>query len=152
MDEHIIYQWNSHVQPHDYVYHLGDVAFGGIKSAQRIIPRLNGKKKLILGNHDYEAKLYYGYHNDANVWVKMFDEVLAYRQYGSKTFGKSLWMSHTPQAWEAFGYREGGDAINVHGHIHEKSMGDRRWCNVCVEKTGYKPVPIEDVIRGKFYA
>ena len=48
-DEWVIDNWNSIVKPDDTVLHLGDFAF---KNIQNVQDRLNGKKILILGNHD----------------------------------------------------------------------------------------------------
>ena len=50
MNETLIERWNSVVQPHHLVYHLGDFCFG--KKNMDIAARLNGKKKLVMGNHD----------------------------------------------------------------------------------------------------
>jgi calcineurin-like phosphoesterase family protein len=50
MDEKMIENWNSVVKEHDTVYHCGDVVIG--KKHLEKIRRLNGKKKLIMGNHD----------------------------------------------------------------------------------------------------
>jgi len=47
--EWIIDNWNSVVGENDLIIHLGDLAWRG---HQEILPRLNGKKILILGNHD----------------------------------------------------------------------------------------------------
>lgn len=44
--------WNSVVHPTDTVYHLGDFCFQDKEAAIQTIKRLNGKKHLILGNHD----------------------------------------------------------------------------------------------------
>src|SRR5690349_17512453 len=52
MDEALIANWNSVVQPNDHIYHLGDFAWGDEKRIARILSRLNGIKFLILGNHD----------------------------------------------------------------------------------------------------
>ena len=52
MHEGIIKNWNSMVEPDDYVYHLGDVAFSSAQKALPILERLNGKIELIEGNHD----------------------------------------------------------------------------------------------------
>lgn len=53
MDEAMIDQWNSQVEPGDDVYHLGDVGIGkGMALDERLISRLNGNKHLVLGNHD----------------------------------------------------------------------------------------------------
>ena len=47
-NEWLIDRWNSIVGPDDIVLHLGDFAFKGLD----IQTRLNGRKILILGNHD----------------------------------------------------------------------------------------------------
>lgn len=55
MDNDIVSQWNSRVKADDTVYILGDFAFDDI-SAQ-IVEKLNGKKILLLGNHDERLSL-----------------------------------------------------------------------------------------------
>ena len=49
MDEHMIECWNSVVKDGDIVYHLGDVFFD---NGHTVLPRLKGRKRLLLGNHD----------------------------------------------------------------------------------------------------
>lgn len=54
-DETLIARWNSVVGPDDLIYHLGDFAFGLTERADRIrwiFSRLNGRKRLCIGNHD----------------------------------------------------------------------------------------------------
>ena len=56
MNEYMIAQWNSRVRKRDEVVILGDFCIskkGEIANA--ILERLNGRKYLILGNHDYFA-------------------------------------------------------------------------------------------------
>ena len=52
MNEKLIENWNSVVGPDDIVFHLGDFAFGGSGLWKEVLSRLNGKKYLIIGNHD----------------------------------------------------------------------------------------------------
>lgn len=52
MDEKLIATWNEYIQPNDRVFFLGDLAFKGKQYKQALIPKLNGRKILIKGNHD----------------------------------------------------------------------------------------------------
>jgi calcineurin-like phosphoesterase family protein len=56
MNETIISNWNKVVKPGDTIYHLGDVFFcrgqRGQELAEQFLSRLNGKKILLVGNHD----------------------------------------------------------------------------------------------------
>jgi len=51
MDEGMIERWNAVVGPDDEVWHLGDFARTATQAAA-LLPQLNGKKHLILGNND----------------------------------------------------------------------------------------------------
>ena len=57
-DEHIIKQWNSVVHKRDLTYILGDVTMEKTDSYP-LLKRLNGQKKVVLGNHDRPAQLEY---------------------------------------------------------------------------------------------
>lgn len=52
MDEYMINQWNSRVRKNDEVVILGDLTLQGPEKANEILRRLNGKKMLVIGNHD----------------------------------------------------------------------------------------------------
>jgi calcineurin-like phosphoesterase family protein len=52
MNEIIIKNWNETVSSDDTVLILGDFAMAA-RAVEHIVPRLNGKKILILGNHDF---------------------------------------------------------------------------------------------------
>lgn len=50
--------WNRKVKPGDYVYHLGDFAYGShatVEATRRLRKRLNGHIYLIRGNHEKVA-------------------------------------------------------------------------------------------------
>ena len=137
MNEVIIQNWNNTVKPEDVVYHLGDVAFALNKGTlANVMPRLMGRKRLILGNHDYEAKDYYPY----------FEKVMSWRNFGTDMFKKPVVLTHFPLHSSAFEYRDGGNGINIHGHIHEKDAPTPIHINVSVEKINYTPVSIEDLL------
>ena len=51
-DAALIKCWNETVKKNDTVYILGDFSFASPDDIRRILEKLNGKKHLIIGNHD----------------------------------------------------------------------------------------------------
>lgn len=135
MNEVMITNWNSVVKPGDKVYHLGDVFFGSKDDFKVLWPRLNGAKRLIVGNHDDIKFLSSGgFFQKVGMWR-------VFKEHG-------LLLSHVP-LHESSLTRAGDSSINVHGHIHQnKSPSDRHRC-VCVEQTNYTPVHIEELAKGR---
>lgn len=135
MDELIIENYNKTVGDNDSVYHLGDFCLGGKDNISRIASRLRGKKRLVLGNHDYEAKLYYPH----------FQKVMSFRQFGD-LFKLPVYLCHFPLMEVAYNYRHRIMGINIHGHIHTNETESVYHKNVCVEKINYTPIAIESII------
>lgn len=127
MDEHMIQQWNSVVRPEDKVIHLGDIVIN--KKFLPILNRLNGRKKLIMGNHDiWPISTLTGY----------FYDIKAYRVFDKHIF------SHIPVHRESIGRFQ----ANIHGHLHSNQvmLGDQidpHYLCVCVEQEhiNYTPIP-----------
>ena len=133
MDEALVTFWNETVRPVDKVYHLGDVAIP--RRGLKVLERLNGRKVLIKGNHDIFQLSDYTPH---------FKDIRAYHILDR------LILSHAPihpgslSRWKA----------NVHGHLHANtvmetidggSYPDRRYINVSVEHTNWRPIDFEEV-------
>jgi len=128
MNETIIDNWNRVVKKGDKVYHLGDVFFGSKDDFKKLWPRLNGKKRLVVGNHDDIKFLSSG---------NFFQKVYMWRIF--KEHG--LILTHVPINQDNF--RSG--AKNVHGHVHTKKSPSGPYQCVCVEQTNYTPVNIESL-------
>lgn len=129
MNEALIENWNAKVKPDDLGYMLGDIYCGNRDEAAKILRRLNGKKRLIVGNHDtLEDGLLRNHFQKIMMWRLFKDE--------------KILLTHVPI--HPASLTEKYDLRNVHGHIHEKSLGDPRYVNVCVEHTNYEPIPIEE--------
>lgn len=134
MNETIIDRWNSVVKPGDKVYHLGDVFFGDKDWFQKTWPRLNGAKRLIVGNHDDVKFLSSG---------GFFQKVMMWRMFPEF----NILMSHVPLHESAL-YRKNlgeGPMMNVHGHIHQNPSPPGPYHCVCVEHYDYTPVNLEDL-------
>tara|TARA_R110000868_G_scaffold396963_2_gene669407 strand:+ start:563 stop:1162 length:600 start_codon:yes stop_codon:yes gene_type:complete len=146
MDEYLIERFNATVSSRDKVYFLGDIVINK-KALDAVMPRLNGDKVLIRGNHDiYKLKDY----------SKYFRDVRGYH------IQDGMILSHIPIHPDSLG-RFG---TNIHGHLHEKRVRkakginyptgeiiyseteiDPRYHCVCVEQTDFAPILFEDVIK-----
>ena len=141
MDEYMIMQWNRYIKPGDKVYHLGDVFFGDKEAFIKKWKRLNGQKRLILGNHD-DAKFFAKHELVAKIDVwRMFPE-----------FG--LLLTHVPVHESTLyeGRFKGQTAINVHGHLHQNPAPSPMHRCVSVEQIDFTPIHIEDVRDGRAIA
>lgn len=132
MNEYMIEKWNSRVKQGDIVYHLGDVFMGDKDEFKKLWPRLNGSKRLIVGNHDDVKFLASG---------GFFAKVTMWRMF--KEFG--LLLTHVPIHDSGLyrGAGEGKQMLNVHGHIHQNPSPNGPYKNVSVEAINYTPVNIE---------
>ncbi len=131
MNQVMVDRWNETVKPGDKVYHLGDVFFGSKEKFKSLWPKLNGSKRLIVGNHDDIKFLSSG---------GMFQKVQLWRVFTE--FG--LILTHVPVHQSGL-TRDRGVLLNVHGHIHSNPSPDGPYKCVCVEQTNYAPVNIEDI-------
>lgn len=123
-DEELVKRWNSVVRKSDIVWHLGDFCFGRENLA--VAARLNGDKRLVLGNHDHYP----------------IDDYLIHfsRLYGCvKLEGKLL--THIP----VVGSQLERFRFNVHGHLHTHVLDDRRYVNVSVEQINLTPISLEEI-------
>lgn len=139
MDETMIGRWNAKVGKQDIVYHLGDVCFGGAARLNEIASRLNGHKRLVMGNHD---------RYDIGEYRKHFQIKPAGRHFGTDVTGCdiSFLVSHIPLHQESVrNAHTTGPVFNLHGHLHKKKL-DGPYLNVCVENTDYAPISMEEVI------
>lgn len=131
MEAHMINCWNEVVSPEDKVYHLGDFAMH--KRYIKVADRLNGRKTLIMGNHDIF---------NTSEYTPYFDNVRAYKVLNTKNDGRII-LSHIPihvDCLARFG-------LNVHGHLHANNMPDKRYVNVSVEQTNYYPIDIQTFLN-----
>lgn len=100
---------------------------------------LPGTKYLAPGNHDHLKPRHYV---DAG-----------FRRMRGAYLVDGLLLSHYPVHQGSIGFRAKG---NAHGHTHQQpdiwpyhrpDGTVAAWLNVCVERTGYEPIPIEEAAR-----
>lgn len=135
MNEGLIDLHNAVVKPNDTVYVLGDVAFG--RKNLHYVKRMNGNKRLILGNHDV-----YGMEEYKEVG---FNKIYGMKEYTDKETGMCFIMTHAPIHPMQLERRY---ATNIHGHLHTHDVKDDRYVNVNIDRVGaYVPVNIEEIRR-----
>ena len=132
MTEGLIKNWNSVVGKNDIVYVVGDFALCGKQKIIEIGKRLNGRKRLILGNHDSAS-------------------IATYREAGFEfVYNHSIVLddffivSHVPLV----GISENAPFANIFAHVHDdptyKDFSCRSFC-VSAERINYTPVWFEVV-------
>ena len=127
MDAELIRRWNAVVGRDDLVYHLGDFCSQGKERCRRLLGQLNGRKRLVMGNHD----LYLS----AEIWREIgFEEC-----YDLPVILNNFFiLSHEPlYVCRSMPY------ANLFGHVHNvpsyRSVSSRSAC-VSVERIGYAPI------------
>jgi len=124
MNDRLICNWNSIVQPADIVYHLGDFALGPAEQVRSYRHRLNGVIEIVMGNHD---------HRSVGFWTN-----LGIKAHKRPITIDGMIFSHAPVVFP--------ELPNVHGHIHENTT-NIEGIHVCVsvEQINYTPIAIEKV-------
>lgn len=125
-DEELVYRWNNTVKKNDTVWHLGDVLFS--ENSFDILKRLNGIKKLVMGNHD-------------NYPIERYKEHFSHI-YGSIKLRECI-FTHIPIHPLQF-YRF---KANIHGHTHSVVIEDPRYINVSVECQNLTPLLLDTVMQ-----
>jgi calcineurin-like phosphoesterase family protein len=127
------------------VYHLGDVVIN--RKSLHHVKRLNGKKRLVRGNHDI--------FKDEDYREVGFESL-----YGVRVFVDQFILSHIPLHPDCVTERF---RVNVHGHLHANEVMRTRTnmvhgymtglvtepdpCYLCVsvEHTNYEPLHFDEV-------
>lgn len=135
MDAALIKNWNAKIQPKDTVWHLGDVAFAPKERTCEILSQLNGRKNLVLGNHDRRFK------NDPE--LRSFFESI-HDGFVEMNIGKtSFFLCHYPMlSWN----KSFHGSIHLHGHCHGKVKYDTNILRLDVGVDAYGPIETNEII------
>ena len=124
--------WNSVVGKNDIVYVVGDFALCGKQKIIEIGKQLNGRKRLILGNHDQAS-------------------IETYRQAGFEfvynhpiVLDEFFVVSHEPMV----GFSHSGPFALIFAHVHDNpaytDCSARSFC-VSAERICYEPIDFETI-------
>lgn len=136
----IIDRWNATIKPEDKVLILGDLAF--TIEPLEILHELNGRKILVMGNHDL---------NSASRYLKYVDDLGGAINWTAPD-GQRVIFTHIPihpncMRWD----------LNIHGHLHsgqildhtkvDKARDLRYYCVSWEILDGY-PITVGEVLKG----
>jgi calcineurin-like phosphoesterase family protein len=150
MQEELIRRHNERVKPDDIVYDLGDFSMSE-KTVPLFLPRYNGLRHLIMGNHDFchpcksKKKNYEG-------------AIERYLSYGFKSVSlemdlEEFHLHHMPytaderhgERYSKYRPKRTDDKWLLHGHTHTLAKFGNKELNVGVDQWNYYPVSIDEV-------
>lgn len=137
MDEELILNWNKIVNKDDTIYHLGDFAFGcSLEYALSIIKRLNGHKRLIVGNHDKLALEMNNIRPGSWESIEKMDEIIVHNQ--------KMVLCHYPIA-SGHWHHAYKSSWMLYGHVHGTFKNEGKSLDVGVDCWNYTPISFWDL-------
>lgn len=118
----------SEIQKNDTLLLAGDISFTAEWLA-RIAEIKCRKKIIILGNHCTERV------NISSI-AAVFDAV--HGLYSKR----NVWFSHCPI--HPLEFR--GRTLNIHGHTHDRVIKGKKYFNICLEQTDFKPISFAEIM------
>jgi calcineurin-like phosphoesterase family protein len=142
MDEALLDKWNSCIGHNDTIYIIGDLFFRNTTFAQDYLNRMNGKKHMIIGNHDKD-------------WMKRVDlpsffESMSHMLELSDGSHRITLCHYPMMTWN--GAAKG--SYMIHGHIHNNTNAEyfKLICampnilNAGVDINDFRPVTFKELL------
>lgn len=163
MEEAFVNNFNSKVNPRDTTYFIGDIVMGNKQLTLKSLNKFNGKKILIVGNHDnvFDTTSTKAQKN-WNIYTKYFDEIYDTLELDGKELGiwtekiilnhfpnKSTYIKDSSEHERRFlnhRLEDDGKSLYLHGHVHSKAkVSGERSINIGVDAWNYNPVSLDDL-------
>ena len=144
MDETIIDNWNKKVKQCDTVYIVGDFIWQDSKP-EKYLERLNGKKILVVGNHDKWAK--------KEQYARYFERITQYEEVSLN--GHQITLCHYPMIEWKNSRKKGTNRLGylIYGHIHNNIYPEYKILfelpnalNAGADINGFVPVSFDELI------
>jgi calcineurin-like phosphoesterase family protein len=141
MNQQLVYEHNQIVSPADDFWLIGDVCLMSPEYVGRIrkeVEKFNGRKHLVLGNHDDWKAQNYLNAGFTTVHTAMWFEREGFHFY----------MMHDPSEYAVI--EKDPKAILLCGHIHrlfKHLLPAKRVINVGVDVWNYRPVPFNSIMN-----
>ena len=139
MNKQLVRNWNRVVKKDDIVFVLGDVSFASRRITRELVTKLNGHKRLIMGNHDRDRSVQ-KWMDIGFEWVSPFPVII----------NEYCVLMHEPPQY----FNDACPYFYVYGHVHGTadyaSHTEHSAC-VSIERLDYTPALLEDVLSGAAY-
>lgn len=163
MHEVLVNNYNASVRPNDICYFLGDIGFRD--AGYEIIPKLNGKKICVLGNHDKgKSKMYeMGFDLVVNGIMTTIGQSIitmthcpirgVYREGPENQDGETMKNFRPFEGWHGESRHDeysipDFDQFHLHGHTHKRKGNDiisgKQW-DIGVVGNNYRPVSFKEI-------
>ena len=148
MNEALIANWNAVVGPSDVVYHLGDIFLCRRAEAEAIRERLNGRIRLVRGNHDKtaeEMKRGFDWVKDLyDLKVEDADAPEGRQRIVLCHYAMRVWNKSHRGAWHLYGHSHGSLPDDPHSLSFDAG----------VDCHGYAPISysrVKEIMAGKTF-
>jgi len=131
-DEALVSNWNARVKRQDEVWHLGDFALDvDEKSLLYLFERLNGRKNLVVGNHDNCETLRLPWASKP----KQIQEIVIDQQ-------RVVLCHFALRSWRRI--RDG--SVHLYGHTHGTIPGTQHSEDAGVDAWDFSPITLQDLL------
>ena len=143
MDRCLTANWNARVGADDDIYILGDFSLKHAPEALDYYRALNGRKHLIVGNHDLYLK------ENRKVFERELCEICDYTELHAESGHTYILMHYPLMFWNG---STDDKVIHLYGHIHnnaycnEQTGALRNALNVGCDLYAYAPLSEDDVL------
>jgi calcineurin-like phosphoesterase family protein len=138
MHKEMVRRWNERVGPEDTVVHLGDFSFGSFADGRSVLERLNGRKVIVLGNHDRSAK---------RMMEMGFEEAHESLSRSDLMPGLRVFMRHKPPVPVGqHDHQSEGHDVFLCGHVHELWARRGDVINVGVDVSDFRPLTLAELL------
>ena len=139
MNQAIVTRFNQKVDLNDTVYILGDIMLGDNNMGEHYLSQLNGKKIIILGNHDTNPRI--------EIYKKYAEEICLAKIVKYKK--RMIYLSHYQTLTGNMDDTPGHCVLNFHGHTHQTENFTNDYVfmyHVGVDSHDCYPVHIDDAL------
>ncbi len=139
MNEEMIKRWNEKIKPKDEVYHLGDFGLTYKENLATILDQLNGKKYLIVGNHEGAALQNRGKFK----WIKEYHELKVKDPDCQNGVQRIILFHYAMRTWRGIG--RGNWHLYGHSHGNLPDLDNQLCFDIGVDSHDFYPLSYEEV-------